>query len=99
MTLPSSIGRDSASRLQVKVNLLHDAKHPFFEQIPAPINQYLRPYQREGVEFLYRNYIAGRKEEKVKKKEGERRKGKSVGGKGALLCDDMGLGKTIQVKR
>ncbi|GAA6011499.1 hypothetical protein JCM10207_002640 [Rhodosporidiobolus poonsookiae] len=28
-------------------------------QIPAPINKFLRPYQREGVEFLYGQYQKG----------------------------------------
>ena len=28
--------------------------------IPAPINKFLRSYQREGVEFLYRQYAAGK---------------------------------------
>lgn len=51
-------------------------------QIPAPINQYLRPYQREGVQFLYDHFNCARGD---------------VMGNGALLCDDMGLGKTIQV--
>ena len=25
-------------------------------QVPAPINQYLRDYQRDGIAFLYRHY-------------------------------------------
>lgn len=28
-------------------------------QIPTPINKFLRPYQREGVEFLYGQYSQG----------------------------------------
>lgn len=28
-------------------------------EIPAPINKFLRKYQREGVEFMYRQYKAG----------------------------------------
>ncbi|XP_067677911.1 DNA excision repair protein ERCC-6-like 2 [Haliotis asinina] len=29
-------------------------------QVPAPINQYLRDYQREGIKFLYSHYREGR---------------------------------------
>lgn len=28
-------------------------------QVPAPLNQYLRDYQREGIQFLYDHYREG----------------------------------------
>lgn len=28
-------------------------------QVPAPLNQYLRDYQREGIQFLYDHYKEG----------------------------------------
>mmetsp|Transcript_25754 Transcript_25754/g.55920 ORF Transcript_25754/g.55920 Transcript_25754/m.55920 type:complete len:854 (-) Transcript_25754:1243-3804(-) len=51
--------------------------------IPASINRYLAPYQREGVQFLYDIYSGVISPDDVMR--------------GGLLVDEMGLGKTIQV--
>lgn len=63
-------------------------------QIPAPINKFLRKYQREGVEFMYRQYIQGigGSESCV-----QLQACKCLNGSCSVLGDDMGLGKTIQV--
>ena len=45
---------------------------PDAPEIPAPINKFLREYQRQGVEFLYRQYsenIGGSKHMHVKIRE------------------------------
>jgi len=44
------------------------------------VSQYLRPHQREGVQFLYECVMGYR----------------GHAGKGAILADSMGLGKTLQ---
>jgi DNA repair and recombination RAD54-like protein len=48
--------------------------------VPPVLAKWLRPHQREGVQFLY-DCVQGLKDFK---------------GAGALLADDMGLGKTLQ---
>lgn len=44
------------------------------------LTQFLRPHQREGVQFMF-ECVCGLRD---------------FDGRGALLCDDMGLGKTLQ---
>lgn len=44
------------------------------------LTRFLRPHQREGVQFMF-ECVCGLRD---------------FGGQGALLCDDMGLGKTLQ---
>lgn len=63
-------------------------------QIPAPINKFLRKYQREGVEFLYRQYTQGIGGSEF---DAEGFSMPSRSSSFAVLGDDMGLGKTIQV--
>ena len=49
-------------------------------QVPGVLAQFLRPHQREGVQFCY-NCVMNVKD---------------FGGQGCILADDMGLGKTLQ---
>ncbi|KAK9824960.1 hypothetical protein WJX74_010323 [Apatococcus lobatus] len=50
--------------------------------VPRTINKFLRDYQRQGVQFLFRQYAT--------------RSRKHPAGMGGILGDDMGLGKTVQ---
>ncbi|KAH8057446.1 hypothetical protein JL721_9695 [Aureococcus anophagefferens] len=52
--------------------------------VPPLLAQFLRPHQREGVQFLY-DCVAGLREY-----------AHDYSGQGAILADDMGLGKTLQ---
>lgn len=49
-------------------------------EVDGRVLQYLRPHQREGVQFMF-ECVTGLRE---------------YGGKGCILADDMGLGKTLQ---
>ena len=49
-------------------------------EVPPILCQWLRPHQREGVQFVF-ECVYGMKD---------------YGGTGAILADDMGLGKTLQ---
>ncbi|KAH8061094.1 hypothetical protein JL722_4390 [Aureococcus anophagefferens] len=49
-------------------------------EVPPILCQWLRPHQREGVQFVF-ECVYGMKD---------------YGGEGAILADDMGLGKTLQ---
>ncbi|KAK9862888.1 hypothetical protein WJX84_009991 [Apatococcus fuscideae] len=51
-------------------------------EVPRTINKYLRTYQREGVQFFFRQYST--------------RSCRHPAGLGGILGDDMGLGKTVQ---
>jgi SNF2 family DNA or RNA helicase len=55
--------------------------------VPAAINRRLRPYQREGVRFLFEKCFAVAEGASSQTSRNER---------GAILGDDMGLGKTVQ---
>ena len=69
-----------------KALVLHESKlFNMKEKIPVVVDPvlgvFLRPHQREGVQFMY-DCLVGRK-------------GKDISG--CILADDMGLGKTLQV--
>ena len=49
-------------------------------EVPAVLCKFLRPHQREGVQFMYECVMGQR----------------AFSGKGCILADDMGLGKTLQ---
>ena len=62
--------------------------------LDAALAELLKPYQLEGIQFMY-NSVVGSVEDLQKKKD-DKEEGEKVGG-GCILAHAMGLGKTLQV--
>ena len=64
--------------------------------LDAALAELLKPYQLEGIQFMY-NSVVGSVDELQKRKDDKEEGEKVGGGGGCILAHAMGLGKTLQV--